>query len=82
MKKLELVRLTPGRFDYPVLTDRNTKDLRLDDNGVVHATMLNDDRWMLFGIVDAVKLAPDEYSQEVKKQLGEQQKQGQQNQRK
>ena len=56
MRKLELVRLTPGRFDVQVLGPNNTTSLELDDNNVVHATMRSSgDHWALFGIVDAVK---------------------------
>jgi len=60
MRKLELARLTPGRFDHQVLGPANTTRLELDDNNVVHATMRSSgDRWVLFGIVDAAKLAPE-----------------------
>lgn len=61
MRKLELVRLVPGRFDHQVLGPANTTSLMLDDNNVVHAVMrATGDRWALFGIVDAVKFAPAE----------------------
>lgn len=61
MRKLELVRLVPGRFDVQALGPANTTSLMLDDNNVVHATMRSSgDRWALFGIVDAVRFAPVE----------------------
>ena len=72
MKKLDLARLTPGRFDVQVLGPANTTSLTIDENNAVHATMRHTgDKWMLFGIVDAVKLTQvsvaDEFEPPVRK---------------
>ena len=69
MRKLELARLTPGRFDYQVLGPNNTTRLELDDNNVVHATMkATGDHWALFGVVDAVKFAKPEPQPAIQEQ--------------
>jgi hypothetical protein len=58
MRKIQIARITPGKFDLQVLTQENTKRLEVDDNGNLSVVLLNGDEYLIKHW-EAIKLEPE-----------------------